>query len=64
MVKSSVGPTWDVHRSMQNIYESEHLSSGLDALPDAKVADDPRQDETQDQFPPQAAHLINTTWDL
>lgn len=38
-----------------------HLSCGLDAFPNTEVADDPGQDETQDQFPPQAAHLLDAT---
>lgn len=36
-----------------------HLPSRLDALPHTEVADDPGEDETQGQLPPQAAHLLD-----
>lgn len=44
--------------------QKANLSCGLNTLPNAEVANDPGQDETQDQLPPQAAHLLNTTGDF
>ena len=44
--------------------KASNLPRWLDALPNAEVADDPAQDETQGQFPPQAAHLLNATGDV
>lgn len=44
--------------------QAANLSCWLDTLPNAEVADDPGQDETQDQFPPQAPHLLDTTRDF
>lgn len=41
-----------------------YLPGGLDTFPHAEVADDPGEDETQDQLPPQAAHLLDATRDL
>lgn len=44
--------------------EEDHLCSyfscGLDTFPDAEVADDPRQQETQSQLPAYSAQFVNT----
>lgn len=41
-----------------------NLSCWLDSFPNAEVADDPGHYETQDQFPPQAANLLDATRDV
>ena len=37
-----------------------HLASGLDSLPDAEVADDPGNGQTDNQVPVQGPNVINT----
>lgn len=41
-----------------------HLASWLGSFPDAEVADEPGQGQTQGQLPAHAAHVLNTIWDL
>ena len=40
-----------------------HFARGLDALPDAEVADDPGEQETQGQLPAQAAQVLDARAD-
>lgn len=41
-----------------------HLASGLGSFPDAEVADEPGQGQTQGQLPAHPTHVLNTIWDL
>lgn len=40
-----------------------HLACGLDALPDAEIADDPGEQEAQGQLPAQGAQVVDTRGD-
>lgn len=40
--------------------ERFHLASRLDSLPDAEVADDPCDGQTENQVPIQRANVVNT----
>lgn len=51
-------------RNILNGAEEANLSCGLDAFPNAEITNDPGQDETQDQFPPKAAHVLDATGDF
>lgn len=37
-----------------------YFACGLDPFPDAEVADDPRQQETQSQLPAHSTQFVNT----
>lgn len=41
-----------------------HLASRLDTFPDTKITNDPGQQETQSQLPPNAAQLVDTSCDV
>ena len=47
----------DVGRSGRDV---DHFGAGLSALPNNKVAHDPRQDQTQRQFPNNRAHIVDS----
>lgn len=41
------------------VASNTHLSCGFGSLPDAEVADDPGDEQTQGQVPVQRTHVVN-----
>ena len=54
----TLGATQSVPRA-----RAPHLACDLDALPDAEVADDPGEQETQGQLPAQASQVLDARAD-